>query len=89
MDVKCHDANRDYVIVTWKPPNTTSESPVIGYFVDKYVNISIYLILLIARNMYIVKRKKNDIISFQCVCSLHIFLQILGTGTQLHTVLNY
>ncbi|NWZ44611.1 MPSF protein, partial [Brachypodius atriceps] len=35
MDVKCHDANRDYVIVTWKPPNTTSESPVIGYFVDK------------------------------------------------------
>lgn len=52
MDVKCHDANRDYVIVTWKPPNTTSESPVIGYFVDKYVNINIYLILLIARNMY-------------------------------------
>ncbi|XP_048155588.1 myomesin-2 isoform X1 [Corvus hawaiiensis] len=35
MDVKCHDANRDYVIVSWKPPNTTSESPVIGYFVDK------------------------------------------------------
>uniref|UniRef100_A0A8C9UEI8 Myomesin 2 n=1 Tax=Serinus canaria TaxID=9135 RepID=A0A8C9UEI8_SERCA len=35
MDVECHDANRDYVIVTWKPPNTTSESPVIGYFVDK------------------------------------------------------
>uniref|UniRef100_A0A8B9IK88 Myomesin 2 n=1 Tax=Anser cygnoides TaxID=8845 RepID=A0A8B9IK88_ANSCY len=35
MDVKCHDANRDYVIVTWKPPNTTSQSPVIGYFVDK------------------------------------------------------
>uniref|UniRef100_A0A8C2T9J5 Myomesin 2 n=1 Tax=Coturnix japonica TaxID=93934 RepID=A0A8C2T9J5_COTJA len=35
MDVKCHDANRDYVIVTWKPPNTTSQNPVIGYFVDK------------------------------------------------------
>ncbi|KFQ56145.1 M-protein, striated muscle, partial [Nestor notabilis] len=35
MDVKCHDANRDYVIVTWKPPNTINESPVIGYFVDK------------------------------------------------------
>uniref|UniRef100_A0A8C3KCF7 Myomesin 2 n=1 Tax=Calidris pygmaea TaxID=425635 RepID=A0A8C3KCF7_9CHAR len=35
MDVKCRDANRDYVIVTWKPPNTTNESPVIGYFVDK------------------------------------------------------
>ncbi|XP_074803886.1 myomesin-2 isoform X5 [Natator depressus] len=35
MDVKCYDANRDYVIVTWKPPNTASESPVIGYFVDR------------------------------------------------------
>uniref|UniRef100_A0A8C6XGE0 Myomesin 2 n=1 Tax=Naja naja TaxID=35670 RepID=A0A8C6XGE0_NAJNA len=35
MDVSCHDANRDYVIVTWKPPNTTHEAPVIGYFVDR------------------------------------------------------
>ncbi|XP_037668866.1 myomesin-2 [Choloepus didactylus] len=35
MDLQCHDANRDYVIVTWKPPNTTTESPVIGYFVDR------------------------------------------------------
>uniref|UniRef100_A0A8C0N3A8 Myomesin 2 n=1 Tax=Canis lupus familiaris TaxID=9615 RepID=A0A8C0N3A8_CANLF len=35
MDLQCHDANRDYVIVTWKPPNTTTESPVIGYFIDR------------------------------------------------------
>ncbi|EPQ16691.1 Myomesin-2 [Myotis brandtii] len=35
MDVRCHDANRDYVIVTWKPPNTTSEGAVIGYFIDR------------------------------------------------------
>ncbi|XP_018430419.1 PREDICTED: myomesin-2 [Nanorana parkeri] len=35
MDVECHDANKDYVIVSWKPPNTASEAPVIGYFVDK------------------------------------------------------
>ncbi|XP_075454328.1 myomesin-2 isoform X2 [Ascaphus truei] len=35
MDVECYDANKDYVIVTWKPPNTASEGPVIGYFVDK------------------------------------------------------
>uniref|UniRef100_A0A8C6F3R0 Myomesin 2 n=1 Tax=Monodon monoceros TaxID=40151 RepID=A0A8C6F3R0_MONMO len=35
MDLQCHDVNRDYVIVTWKPPNTTKESPVIGYFVDR------------------------------------------------------
>ncbi|XP_031296238.1 myomesin-2 [Camelus dromedarius] len=35
MDLQCHDANRDYVIVTWKPPNTTTESPVLGYFIDR------------------------------------------------------
>ncbi|XP_037382641.1 myomesin-2 [Talpa occidentalis] len=35
MDLQCLDANRDYVIVAWKPPNTTSQSPVIGYFVDR------------------------------------------------------
>ncbi|XP_059240444.1 myomesin-2 [Mustela nigripes] len=35
MDLQCHDANRDYVIVSWKPPNTTTESPVIGYFIDR------------------------------------------------------
>lgn len=35
MDVQCYDANRDYVIVTWKPPNTTTEGAVIGYFIDR------------------------------------------------------
>lgn len=73
MDVKCHDANRDYVIVTWKPPNTTSESPVIGYFVDKYVNVNIYLILLIARNMYILKRKKKYDYILVCVLWMYFY----------------
>lgn len=36
MDMMVHDANRDYVIVSWKPPNTTTEGPILGYFVDKY-----------------------------------------------------
>jgi len=35
MDIKIHDANIDYVIVSWKPPNTTTEGPILGYFVDK------------------------------------------------------
>ncbi|XP_051880796.1 myomesin-2 [Pristis pectinata] len=35
MDVTYYDANKDYVILTWKPPNVTHESPVIGYFVDR------------------------------------------------------
>lgn len=77
MDVKCHDANRDYVIVTWKPPNTTSESPVIGYFVDKYVNISIYLIFLIARDMYILKRKKK----YHSMLSMCLFFRCIFTDT--------
>eukprot|EP00062_Callorhinchus_milii_P009367 gi/632953103/ref/XP_007892223.1/ PREDICTED: myomesin-2 isoform X2 [Callorhinchus milii] len=35
MDIKYRDANKDYVILAWKPPNITKESPVIGYFVDR------------------------------------------------------
>ncbi|XP_029451613.1 myomesin-2 isoform X2 [Rhinatrema bivittatum] len=35
MDVECHDANKDYAIITWKPPNTVNEAPVIGYFVER------------------------------------------------------
>ncbi|MFT7805678.1 myomesin-2 [Arapaima gigas] len=39
MDIKIHDANRDYVIVSWKPPNTTTEGPIIGYFVDRLCEV--------------------------------------------------
>ncbi|KAK1171627.1 M-protein, striated muscle-like [Acipenser oxyrinchus oxyrinchus] len=35
MSIKIHDANKDYAIVSWKPPNITSESPVTGYFLDR------------------------------------------------------
>ncbi|XP_062868659.1 myomesin-2 isoform X2 [Trichomycterus rosablanca] len=35
MDVKVSDANKDYVLVSWKPPNTTNEPHITGYFVDK------------------------------------------------------
>ncbi|KAG7482100.1 hypothetical protein JOB18_013030 [Solea senegalensis] len=35
MDITIHDANRDYVIVSWKPPNTTTEGPILGFFVDR------------------------------------------------------
>ncbi|KAF7703673.1 myomesin-2 isoform X3 [Silurus meridionalis] len=34
MDVVASDANKDYVLVSWKPPNTTSEPQITGYFVD-------------------------------------------------------
>ncbi|XP_051528125.1 myomesin-2 isoform X3 [Myxocyprinus asiaticus] len=35
MDVTASDANADYVLVSWKPPNTTNEAPITGYFVDR------------------------------------------------------
>uniref|UniRef100_UPI003AADEF31 M-protein, striated muscle n=1 Tax=Centroberyx gerrardi TaxID=166262 RepID=UPI003AADEF31 len=35
MSVKAYDINQDYVLVAWKPPNTTNEAATSGYFVDK------------------------------------------------------
>ncbi|XP_050978140.1 myomesin-2 isoform X4 [Labeo rohita] len=35
MDVTVTDVNADYVLVSWKPPNTTHEAPITGYFVDR------------------------------------------------------
>ncbi|KAM9491898.1 myomesin-2-like isoform 7-T7 [Salvelinus alpinus] len=35
ISVKAFDINSDYVLVAWKPPNTTHEAAITGYFVDK------------------------------------------------------
>uniref|UniRef100_A0A8C8GI33 Myomesin-1 n=1 Tax=Oncorhynchus tshawytscha TaxID=74940 RepID=A0A8C8GI33_ONCTS len=35
LDVKCQDANKDYVIVTWKQPAVDGGSSILGYFVDR------------------------------------------------------
>ncbi|KAM6972736.1 myomesin-2 isoform 2-T2 [Aplochiton taeniatus] len=35
MSIKAYDINKDYVLVAWKPPNTTNEAAISGYFVDK------------------------------------------------------
>ncbi|TRY88116.1 hypothetical protein DNTS_031497 [Danionella cerebrum] len=35
MDAQATDVNADYVLISWKPPNTTDEAPITGYFVDK------------------------------------------------------
>ncbi|XP_051532435.1 M-protein, striated muscle-like isoform X2 [Myxocyprinus asiaticus] len=35
MDVTASDASADYVLVSWKPPNTTNEAPITGYYVDR------------------------------------------------------
>uniref|UniRef100_H3ASF7 Myomesin-1 n=1 Tax=Latimeria chalumnae TaxID=7897 RepID=H3ASF7_LATCH len=35
LDVECLDANKDYVIVTWKQPSVDGGSNILGYFVDR------------------------------------------------------
>ncbi|KAA0707827.1 Myomesin-2 165 kDa connectin-associated protein 165 kDa titin-associated protein M-protein [Triplophysa tibetana] len=35
MDVVASDVNADYVMISWKTPNTTHEAPIVGYFVDR------------------------------------------------------
>ncbi|XP_023694659.2 myomesin-1 isoform X1 [Paramormyrops kingsleyae] len=35
LDAVCQDANKDYVIVTWKQPAVDGGSPILGYFVDR------------------------------------------------------
>ncbi|XP_065097677.1 myomesin-2 isoform X2 [Paramisgurnus dabryanus] len=35
MDVIVTDVNADYALVSWKPPNTTHEAAITGYFVDR------------------------------------------------------
>ncbi|CAL8333050.1 unnamed protein product [Lota lota] len=35
MSVKVFDVNKDFALVSWKPPNTTNEAAISGYFVDR------------------------------------------------------
>uniref|UniRef100_A0A3B5MCI8 Myomesin 1a (skelemin) n=1 Tax=Xiphophorus couchianus TaxID=32473 RepID=A0A3B5MCI8_9TELE len=35
LDVCCHDANKDYVVVTWKQPAVEGSSPILGYYIDR------------------------------------------------------
>lgn len=35
MDVRCLDANKDYIIVTWKQPAVDGGNSILGYFVDR------------------------------------------------------
>uniref|UniRef100_A0A3P8UC28 Myomesin 1a (skelemin) n=1 Tax=Amphiprion percula TaxID=161767 RepID=A0A3P8UC28_AMPPE len=34
LDVRCHDANKDYVVVTWKQPAVEGSSSILGYYID-------------------------------------------------------
>ena len=38
LDVRCLDANKDYIIVTWKQPAVDRGNSILGYFVDRSVS---------------------------------------------------
>lgn len=38
LDVQCLDANKDYVIVSWKQPAVDGGNPILGYFIDRSVS---------------------------------------------------
>lgn len=42
LDVRCHDANRDYVVVTWKQPAVEGSSSILGYYIDRLVGDNDY-----------------------------------------------
>uniref|UniRef100_A0A7N8YKV8 Myomesin 1a (skelemin) n=1 Tax=Mastacembelus armatus TaxID=205130 RepID=A0A7N8YKV8_9TELE len=35
LDVRCHDVNKDYVVVTWKQPAVEGSSSIQGYYIDR------------------------------------------------------
>uniref|UniRef100_A0A3Q2ZGR0 Myomesin 1a (skelemin) n=1 Tax=Kryptolebias marmoratus TaxID=37003 RepID=A0A3Q2ZGR0_KRYMA len=35
LDVRCHDVNKDYVVVTWKQPAVEGSSSILGYYIDR------------------------------------------------------
>uniref|UniRef100_A0A8C8ZRV3 Myomesin-1 n=1 Tax=Prolemur simus TaxID=1328070 RepID=A0A8C8ZRV3_PROSS len=35
LDVVCLEANKDYIIISWKQPAVDGGSPILGYFIDK------------------------------------------------------
>lgn len=46
LDVRCLDANKDYIIVTWKQPAVDGGNSILGYFVDRLVNMLLPVLLL-------------------------------------------
>ncbi len=42
LDVRCHDANKDYVVVTWKQPAVEGSSSILGYYIDRFAQPTLF-----------------------------------------------
>lgn len=45
LDVRCHDANKDYVVVTWKQPAVEGSSSILGYYIDRLVSTRLRMLI--------------------------------------------
>lgn len=46
LDVCCLDANKDYIIVSWKQPAVDGGNSILGYFVDRLDRNEILILTL-------------------------------------------
>lgn len=51
LDVCCLDANKDYIIVSWKQPAVDGGNSILGYFVDR--SVIVLMPVTPASNMYL------------------------------------
>lgn len=63
LDVRCHDANKDYVVVTWKQPAVEGSSSILGYYIDRWVSFLSYGLQRFATILYKIVKNKNSPLS--------------------------
>lgn len=64
LDVRCHDANKDYVVVTWKQPAVEGSSSILGYYIDRWVSLLSYGLHHFATILYEIVKNKNSPLSW-------------------------
>lgn len=69
LDVRCLDANKDYIIVTWKQPAIDGGNSILGYFVDRSVSPAR---ALIAHSSSMMEQNQKSVffISHLCRCEV-------------------
>lgn len=76
LDVRCLDANKDYIIVTWKQPAVDGGNSILGYFVDRSVSPAKTLKVLVEQT-----QKMNFVFShlYRCEVGTNRWIQCNDT----------